>query len=412
MSSASEPALSETDVSGAARELDYDHFDVDLREDAVCVYQALRAQAHRFYTPAYGGHYVVLDHHDVYETSRRPEEFSSVSLTIPDPPVIPVVPPLSSDPPEHQKYRALLAIDFTPTRIATFRDAIRDQAADLVNGFIERGSADLMTEMIFPLTARATALFLGIEREDLPTFQRDAIELNTVLFAEPERYQEVHARVLEFYLRHIEKRRQSPQDDVASHLLAATLDGAPVPDEVNGKLHALLNGAAGETTAAGAAGMFLEIDRDPALRQRLIADADVWPSAVDEFIRYVSPIPGFSRTAMGDCPIGEMTVPHGRKVWMSYLAANHDPAVFEDPDSIVVDRHPNKHVAFGAGIHRCPGAPLARIEMQAMLEQVLTRLPDYRVTDREAAQLLPSATRLRMNLPIEFTPGARVDVAV
>jgi cytochrome P450 len=396
--------------TNAVPEVDYDHFVVDVREDATAVYAGIRERCPMFFTPAYGGHYVLLRHQDVYETSRRPEEFSSVTLTIPDPPVLPVVPPLTSDPPEHQKYRALLAIDFNPTRIATFRDAIREQAADLVNDFIERGSADLATDFIFPLTARATALFLGIEKEDLATFQRDAIELNTVIYTEPHRFEEVQGRVIEFYLRHIERRRQSPRDDVASHLIDATLDGEPVPDDINARLHALLNGAAGETTAAGAAGMILEIDRDPKLRQRLIDEPGVWPTAVEEFIRFVSPIPGFSRTATGDCPIGDAVIPKGEKVWLNYLAANHDPEAFDDPDSIIVDRQPNKHVAFGAGIHRCPGAPLARIELQAMLEQLLTRLPDYRVVERDAAKLLPSATRLRMNLPIEFTRGPRVDL--
>lgn len=387
----------------------YDHFAMSTNDDPFDEYNELRSRCPVFRTEAHGGHYVALSYDDVIEVSSKPAEFSSVSLTIPDPPVMYVLPPLTSDPPEHQRYRGLLAAEFNPGRVRKFQDAIRDQAVELVDAFIGSGAADLATDLIFPLTARATALFLGIPKEKILTFQKHALELNTVIYAEPERFTEVRQKVLDFFAKHVQDRRECPADDFASHLFGATFEGGEVPDDLSVLLHTLLNGAAGETTASGGVGMFHIIAQRPDLRRRLLDDRELWPTAVEEFIRIISPIPGFARTAVGaNRTVGDVVVPRGDKVWLDYLAANHDPAAWDRPDEVVLDRKPNRHVAFGAGIHKCPGAPLARIEMQVMLEQVLTRLPDFKVSDWSVTGLLPSATRLRPHLPVTFTPGPRL----
>jgi cytochrome P450 len=385
----------------------YEHFSVQMRDDHAAIHAALRTGC-PLHSDAYGGHWVILDHELVNRAARVPEALSSRVTNLPQPEGLPLFPPLNLDPPEHQKYRMLFAADFSPGRIATFGERISAQTDELIDGFIELGRADLATELVFPLTARATSLFLGIEDADVPEFQQRAMDLVTGLFVDPESYHEVIAGTIGFFLRHIAKRREEPADDLATHLLNAKVDGEVISDELSAMIHLVFNGAAGETTAAGATSMFLILDERRDLRARLLEEPALAPTAVDEMIRYISPIPGFRRDATTAVTVGGVEIEAGETVWMSYLAANFDPMVFDRPEEIVLDRSPNRHLSFGAGIHRCPGAPLARMEMEILLDRVLARLPDYRVTDRQAAALKPSATRLRSNLPVEFTPGPKV----
>lgn len=387
----------------------YEHFSVQTRDDHSAIHAQVRGEC-PLHSDAYGGHWVVLKHEHVSAAARMPEVLSSEKVNLPQPEGLPLFPPLNFDPPEHSQYRRLFSSDFSPGRIQSFADRIRAEATDLVNQFIEKGEADLATDFVFPLTARATALFLGIPRQQLPYFQQRAMDLVTVIFTDPDAYPAVIEDITQFFMRHIELRRNEPADDLATHLLDAEIFDQPVGDELSALIHIVFNGAAGETTASGGTGMFLLLHQRPELRERLRNEPDLHPRAVDEFIRYIAPIPGFRRDATEDVTIGDQEIAAGDTVWLSWLAANYDPEVFERPDEIILDRAPNKHLSFGAGPHRCPGAPLARLELEIMLEQVLTRLPDYVVTDETAADLRPSATRLRASLPIRFTPGDRVDV--
>lgn len=387
----------------------YEHFSVQTSDDHAAVHAQVRGQC-PLRSDAYDGHWVILKHEHVNAAARMPEALSSEKVNLPQPEGLPLFPPLNYDPPEHGQYRRLFSADFSPGRIESFADRIRAEATDLVNQFIEKGEADLATEFVFPLTARATALFLGIPREQLPYFQQRAMDLVTVIFTDPEAYPAVIEDITQFFIRHIEMRRDQPADDLATHLLDAEIFGQPVADELSALIHIVFNGAAGETTASGGTGMFLLLHQHPELRQRLLTEPDLYARAVDEFIRYIAPIPGFRRDATEDVTIGGQEIEAGATVWLSWLAANYDPDVFDRPDEIILDRAPNKHLSFGAGPHRCPGAPLARLEMEIMLEQILARLPDYVVTDEAAARLRPSATRLRASLPIRFTPGEQIAV--
>jgi hypothetical protein len=148
------------------------------------------------------------------------------------------------------------------------------------------------------------------------------------------------------------------------------------------------------------------LDEQPDLRIQLIADPALIPTAIEEFIRFVTPVYGFARTTTRDVEVGGQLIPAGERVLMSWLSANHDESVFENAESIVLDRSPNPHLGFGAGPHRCPGSPLARITLRVLLEEVLERVPDYRLVDPSAVTIAEGVTRVIPSLPA-FTCTSR-----
>jgi cytochrome P450 len=169
-----------------------------------------------------------------------------------------------------------------------------------------------------------------------------------------------------------------------------------------------------DTTTNALSNIVVLLDQRPDLRAQLIADPELIPSAVEELLRYITPLPMLARTATRTCEIGGgehvATMTENEKVGLHWLAANHDPAEFDDPEDVVLDRTPNRHVAFGIGAHLCIGMHLARVELKAALTEILTRIPDYRVIHSGPGGGIarsPALTRQIHRLPIEFTPGAR-----
>jgi cytochrome P450 len=147
--------------------------------------------------------------------------------------------------------------------------------------------------------------------------------------------------------------------------------------------------------------------RNPDKRDLLRSNPELLPKAIEEFLRYFSPIAGLARTATRPCTVGDQEIDTGERVFVSWSSANFDPEAFDDPDEVVLDRFPNKHQSFGLGIHRCLGAHFARVEARIVVEEVLRRMPDYVVG---AGHPYPSIAVVNgfINLPVTFTPGSRV----
>jgi cytochrome P450 len=205
-----------------------------------------------------------------------------------------------------------------------------------------------------------------------------------------------------------EDRLANPRNDIPSVVLTIEVDGRSISQMEFLCMMNMLFVAGLDTTANAGAHMLEHVARHPDVRQRLLDGPELIPGAIEEFLRYLTPLPALSRTTTVDVAVGDTTIPAGERVLLHWMAANHDPAEFGEPDEFVIDRAPNRHFAFGAGVHRCLGSNLARLELRVVLEEVLRRLPDYRLADEDGVIRYPGVTRGIGALPVMFTPGARL----
>ena len=381
----------------------YDNRYVATLDDPEEFHRDMRAKCPVQHSENYGGFWALTRYEEVEAATRDTARFSSLpTITLPSVGAPRPFIPMESDPPEHAKYRSLLNVVFSARRIAELEGEVRKHAVQLIEGFASAGEADLARDLAFPLTSRVITWLLGIPDEDVSRFS--AWSLGLVSVATPEEGMALQMEIRDYYVQLIAARRDNPTKDLASHLLASTIDDRPVTEEEALDIYLSLTGAGGETTAAAANHIFTLIDRHPELRSQLQAERELLPSAIEEFLRYVTPVPGFGRTTTCEVEVAGTVIPEGERVWMSWLSANHDETAFDEPAQIVLDRKPNRHLAFGSGVHRCPGAPLARLELRIMLEEILDRIPDYRVTDPTAVRISEGQTRVIRSLPIVFTP--------
>jgi cytochrome P450 len=381
----------------------YDNRYVATVDDPEQYHRDMRATCPVAHSDNYGGFWALTRYEDVDAATRDTSRFSSLpTITLPSVGAPRPFIPMEADPPQHTKYRSLLNVVFSARRFAELEGEIRKHAVELVDRFARAGEADLARDLAFPLTTRVITWLLGIPDEDVPRFSHWSLALVSV--TSPAEGAALQMEIRDYYVGLIAARREMPTKDLASHLLSSTVDDRPVTEEEVLDIYLSLTGAGGETTAAAANHIFSLLDRHPDLRSRLQAQPELLTSAIEEFLRYVTPVPGFARTTTCPVVVAGTAIPEGERVWMSWLSANHDEAAFEEPEEIILDRKPNRHLAFGAGVHRCPGAPLARIELRIMVEEILARIPDYKLADPGSVQISVGQTRIIRSLPIVFTP--------
>lgn len=312
---------------------------------------------------------------------------------------------ITLDPPRQQSFRKVLNPYFSPARMKALTPQIRAETDLLLDTFIEQGSGDLAQIAWQQPGIVFFKYLLGMPVGDVPL----CLELvDTALNGHSEQdralawgglYQHVHDAV--------SARATAPsRDDMIDVLLHAEIDGDPLPfnDIVANAI--LLVQAGLETTASAMSFAFHYLAGHPAERDRLIAEPEILPRAVEEFIRFAGSIHSLPRTVAENVELGGHTFCPGDSVLVNYAAANRDAARFPDPDRCVLDRTANRHLGFGAGVHRCLGSNLARLEFAVGLEQVLARMPDV-VLDPAGTAVFHgnSVTRGYRYIPVRFSPG-------
>ena len=312
---------------------------------------------------------------------------------------------LFMDPPQHTRYRTLVSSQFIPRSAQAMRARIEELARKIIDRVIARGECDLVSEIAGELPSYVIAELMGIPLED----GRKLYDWTEKMHSSEEAVPEMEKRtasmeMLNYALGVAENKRQCPGNDLATRLLNSEIDGDRLTPAEYTFFFLLLVNAGGDTTRNLLAGGMLALFENPAERQRLQNNIDsLLPSAVDEMLRYVSPVVYMRRTAMCDAELGGRKIRTGDKVVMYYGAANRDERVFNDPDRLDVGRTPNDHIAFGGGgTHFCIGAHIARIEIQVMLREILMRLPD--IQPAGPAEWLPSNfISGPRRLPVRFT---------
>jgi cytochrome P450 family 142 subfamily A polypeptide 1 len=381
--------------------------------DPYPTYAWLRANA-PVYWDAASTLWVCSRYDDVVRVSKDPVTFSSANGVLMDSDQ--QVSLVTTDAPRHTRLRKLVSRGFTPRMVGHYEKRIREIVGELLDGMAPRGQGDLVEDVAVPLPLYIIADMLGIRREDFARFHEwsDVMIGSAGHFHDPVVMERAANAYIEYgtYLSEVfEDRRRHPRDDLVSILVAAQEDGVLAPDEEameNDEIimfMTLLLIAGNETTRNGIAGGMLALMEHPEQRALLLRRPELLDSAVEEVLRWVSPIIGFRRTATCDTEIRGQTIRAGERVLMLYQSANRDEAVYPDGDRFDVARDPNPHLAFGIGAHFCLGANLARLEMKLAFEALLARLPDM--------QLAPGATPVRQastlvrgiaSLPVVFTP--------
>ena len=290
--------------------------------------------------------------------------------------------PLELDPPEHTKYRKLLATEFSPKMINGLEEPLRKLSAQLIDGFAGRGSVDFMDEYarVFPIIALMELVGFPLERrEQFSKWERIMFQGETV-----EERRAAGINVAAMIAELAEEKRANPGDDLLSQLVKADIDGEPIAQDKLEDMGFLLFLAGLDTVTAGLGHVFRYLAEHPDEQQRLRDDPDLIPDAIEELVRYHSWI-NTSRMLARDHEFHGVRMREGDHVMCATYFASHDPAIIPDPERIDLGRAPNPHLGFGAGVHRCAGSHLARRELRIAVTQMLERVPTFRL--KEGAEL-------------------------
>jgi cytochrome P450 len=355
--------------------------------------------------------FVLSRHEDVLAAVKDPETFASGEGIVPsgfkpDEPTIIVM-----DPPAHTAMRKHVMRAFTPRRMEQMTPRVRQIARELIGDWPADGELDAFLRFTDPLPIAVMAELLGVDASERALFKRcgDAIVYSSG--ADPAT---IHAaqHELEGYLETVfERRRREPKQDLISLLLSPSDEGTALCDrELLGLCFTLLVAGTETTTSALGNAMWLLAQR-PDVKKWLADDPSRIPGAVEEILRFESPVQGLSRVARRELTLHGRTIPKGSRVHLLWASANRDPRAFRDPDRFDPERSPNNHLAFGFGIHFCLGASLARTELRIGLEELLARAPDFQLDTTNIRRLPSDTNRGFGSLPIRIdadrSAGAR-----
>lgn len=316
---------------------------------------------------------------------------------------------LNMDPPQHERYRRLVSRGFTPRQAQMLKERIDSLSREIVGDVAGKGECDLVADVAGRLPSGLIAELMGIPRSDGERLYQLTEIMHTTdqSVVTPERQLEALMEMLAYADGVAREKRLNPSDDIASTLVQAEVEGDALTDAEFQWFFLLLVNAGGDTTRNLVSSGVQLLFEHPQQRARLASDLDgLLSRAVEEMLRYTSPVSHFRRTAMEDTVVREQEIAAGEKVVIFYGAANRDEEVFDGPDMFDVGRDPNPHLAFGGGgAHLCLGMHVARLEIASLLRELLTRLPDLAPAG-EPQRLASSFIVGYHSLPVKFTPAA------
>ncbi|MGE0387412.1 MAG: cytochrome P450 [Gammaproteobacteria bacterium] len=402
--------------------VDFDHHSPDYARDFRAVYKDMRSKCPVAWSSSHGGYWVVTRYDDVAEVARDDYTFSSrhdlpngrsfTGIGIPPSPFRST--PIEMDPPRFQAYRQILTKWFSPAYAEKLKPLILRSVTECLDARIRTGTIDFILHLANPIPGIVTMVFLGLPGEDWEQFaphyhNNVAYPPGTPEHDEAERgcY-----RCLERMQVEITERRRRPREDLLTHLTRVEVEGSRLADETILDVCSLILGGGLDTTT-GLMGHGLDyLGRHPQLRARLLADPKlIMMNFCEELLRFNTPTQALARTATRDVEVGGQKIKAGDRLLICWASANHDESKFDRPEEFNIDRFPNLHQAFGLGGHRCLGSTFARYEFSIAIEQVLRRMPDYRLADGAEHYRSIGIVNGWHRLPASFTPGEPVGSA-
>ena len=364
------------------------------------------------FEPEQRGFWVVTRYEDVMHVSKNHALFSSergsaVNADMPEMELAMFRQQLiHMDPPRHSKLRKRVNRGFTPRMIGQMEPHVRELAREIIDKLAGKSECDFVTAIAAELPLLVIAELLGVPREDrskLFTWSNRLIGAEDPDYGSPIDAQLAVMELFQYGAWLADQRRADPKDDIVSTLVHADVDGEKLGGLDFNMFFFLLVIAGNETTRNAISGGMQALCEHPAERALLVARPELLNTAVDEIVRWVTPVMQFRRTATRDLELGGQKIRENDKVVMYYGSANRDPRAFAEPDRFNVARDPNPHLGFGIGVHFCLGASLAVLEMRIMFEELFRRIPDL--------EICGPVTRLRSNfingiksMPMRFTP--------
>jgi len=391
-------------------ENDYDVMDPAFVADPGPMYAEIRSHGGVAHTERWGGSWMPTRYDDIVAVAYDTEHFSSRDVGVlpfvgleraGDRP--PASPPITSDPPDHTWHRRLILPYFSPRAVERYEIYTRELCRELMAAITAEGRhhADGAVEYAQQIPPRVIAEIIGVPRSDTDQFvawTRAVLENGAL---DPEARLVARKEMLAYFFGLLEDRKRERRDDITSFLLDQVVDGQPLRDgHIVGTITLMLI-AGIDTTWSSIGSALLHLATHPEDRRRLVAEPELMPTAVEEFLRFYSPVT-MARVATADAEVGGRQVHTGDRILMTFPAANRDPEHFERADEFVIDRTHNRHIAFGVGIHRCAGSNLARMEMQVSLTEWLAALPEFELDPQGELTFAGGQVRGPRNLPLVY----------
>ena len=386
---------------------DFDHTDDGWAADPYPIWQALREGCPIAHSPRYGGVWLPTRHEDVSRIAYDTEHFTSRNVIVSEfrPPFMlapaGVAPPITSDPPYHKGARRLLLQAFSPQAVAALEPMTRAFCEELVEGLKGRDVVDAAVGYAQHIPVNVIAKMLGFPEEDAEIFRGFVHHVIEGVALPMEERAAGMVPLFDYLKEHIEDHLARPRDDVTSYLLDCELDGHRLDGFAVARTIALLLLAGIDTTWSAIGASIWHLAGHAGDRERLVREPDLLPVAIEELLRAYAPVT-MARLVRQDMEWNGCSMKAEEWVLLPFPSANRDPAAFENPDEVVIDREENRHLAFGLGIHRCAGSHLARMELRVALDVWLAAFPEFSLAEPDAVRWSGGQVRGPRALPVRI----------
>lgn len=343
------------------------------------IFERVRARCPVAHSDEHQGFFMLLNWADVCKAMSEFQIYSSQPQVLR--PMLPrkPIPGLEMDPPQHSAWRAIYKAAVTPQSIAAAEPVVRERVREHIAEFVEQGRCDIVSSLCEPVPAEAICHLVGIDEPDKVKAIREAAIAMFAAQGDPDLFGRRQAAFATVAVSEVRARRAMPRDDFLSRLASMEVEGRGLDDDDYVVLMAAFLGAGHHSTTSAMASLVLEVFSRADIRQDLLAHRENIPLAVEEGLRLHPPFFGFYRRTTQKTEIGNTPMPEGQDVYMGWAAANRDPAVHDNPAVFDYKRANLKHLSFGLGIHSCPGASLARMELRVLMEELLDAIPDMTI---------------------------------
>ncbi|MGZ4714709.1 MAG: cytochrome P450 [Acidimicrobiia bacterium] len=388
---------------------DFDHTDPTWVKNPYPIWDELRETCPVAHSDRYGGTWLPVRHDDIAAVAYDTQHFTSRSVIVselrPGPEDLPapigIAPPITSDPPFHQEARRLLLPAFAPKPIAALEPFTRELCRELLDATAGRTEFDAAVDFAQHIPVRVIVKMLGFPQEDADIFRRFIHQIieDVDMPAEERRGLQEQGELDAYITARIEEHLAEPRDDLTTFLLEAEIGGQKLdPNHVFGTM-VLLMIAGIDTTWSAIGASLWHLASHPEDRKRLVAEPELLPTAIEEFLRAYAPVT-MARLVAEDFEFEGCPMREGDWLLLPFPAANRDPAAFPHADEVIIDRAENRHAAFGLGIHRCLGSNLARMELTVAVDEFLRRYPDFELVDPDAVTWSAGQVRGPRSIPI------------
>jgi cytochrome P450 len=392
---------------------DFDHTDEAWVANPFPIWDQLRNTCPIAHSDRYNGVYLPTRHEDISAIAYDTEHFTSKNVIVSNhenlaEAPVGAAPPITSDPPFHQHARRAMLPAFAPKAIEPLRSstkALCEQLLDRIEADVLAGRSivDAATEYAQHIPPAVIAGMLGLPMQDGDKFRAFIHDVIENVDASPEERMAGFVRLDEYIAKHVQDHLETPRDDLITYLLNTEIAGTKLqPSDVFGPIILLLIAGIDTTWSAIGASLF-HLASHPNDRRRIIADASLMPTAIEELLRAYAPVT-MARIVKERVQINGVWLEKDQWVLLPFPAANRDPEAFERADEVLIDREQNRHVAFGQGIHRCLGSNLARMEMTVAIECWLKRFPEFELVDAASVRWSAGQVRGPRELPIRILP--------